>query len=203
MIARHALATLALATIIAAAAPSFAQSAMQQATRAIATTTASSLVASRPQPGLVPLRIDVTQPRRVMVRDASTHGLTEVCTTPCRIYVRPGRIDVTLVGWNAHEYHWDVPEQGGSMHLLARLPGGQLDTMPAESAPPTAPIAPPPPSAVAQSPRPAAPTAPLASTNDLATARIHAAFGFGAVAAAVGAMAHGVALTESSNVPST
>jgi hypothetical protein len=69
----------------------------------------------------VPLAIRVTEARRVYVRDAaSANGLRYMCTTPCRLFVRPGNVDVTLVGWGAHEYHWDVPEHGGSVSLLAR-----------------------------------------------------------------------------------
>lgn len=74
-----------------------------------------------PGDGRVPLRIDVTESRHVMVRNNSTAtGLRYVCTTPCRLYVRPGAVDVTLVGWGSHEYHWDVPMHGGSIHLQAR-----------------------------------------------------------------------------------
>ena len=31
---------------------------------------------------------------------------------------RGGRL--TLIGWGAHEYHWEVPEHGGSVSLQAR-----------------------------------------------------------------------------------
>lgn len=84
------------------------------------TASASTVVSTEPGEGRVALSIDVTESRRVMVRDeAAPSQLRFVCTTPCRVYVAPGNVDVTLVGWGSHEYHWDVPMHGGSVHLRA------------------------------------------------------------------------------------
>jgi hypothetical protein len=80
-----------------------------------------------PAPHRVPLVIRVTEARRVFVRDANApSGRRYVCTTPCRLFVEPGPVDVTLVGWGSHEYHWDVPARGGSVSLLARPAPGSI-----------------------------------------------------------------------------
>jgi hypothetical protein len=87
----------------------------------------------QPSDGRVPFMIRTTQPRRVLIRN--TDGSSQyVCTTPCRLYVAPGPLAVTLAGWGEHEYQWDVPAHGGSVSLLSRAPSGQLDAMPSERA---------------------------------------------------------------------
>jgi hypothetical protein len=109
---------------------------------------AESPAIMQPGAGRVPLRIEVTQARRVFVRQSTlaaaaggtstSSNLQYVCTTPCRLYVQPGPVDVVLVGWASTAYHWDVPSHGGSVHLLARLPNGQLSPMPTTGASPSA-----------------------------------------------------------------
>lgn len=85
-----------------------------------ATTSPSSTVSTEPGEGRVALNINVTETRRVMVRDDDAPSqMRFVCSTPCRLYVAPGNVDVTLVGWGAHEYHWEVPMHGGSVNLRA------------------------------------------------------------------------------------
>lgn len=112
---RSIVATLVAASIFCTAIVTHAECAAETSARSVV----DSLLA--PAPNRVPLAIRVTEARRVFVRDASaTNGLRYVCTTPCRLYVQPGPIDVTLVGWGAHEYHWEVPAHGGSVSLLAR-----------------------------------------------------------------------------------
>ena len=94
----------------------------------------------RPGAGRVALNIHTTQPRRGLVRGVAIPGfegldrqaLQQVCTTPCRLYVAPGVVHVTLVGNGSHEYEWEVPASGGSVSLLSRRPDGSLDPLPPE-----------------------------------------------------------------------
>ncbi len=100
-----------------------------------------SLAILRPGDGRVALSIRVTERRSVFVREslvANAEGTANtserfrfVCHTPCRLYVRPGAVEVALVGWATNYYHWNVPTHGGAVNLLARRPDGTLGEIPA------------------------------------------------------------------------
>jgi hypothetical protein len=132
------MANLTVRTLLVASAVSGCASAqsMRAASRSAETAPLASAadVSLRPGAGRVPLEINVTEPRRVFLHAADGAGaashssapLRYVCTTPCRLYVHPGPISVTLVGWSRQGYEWDVPAHGGSVSLVARRPDGSL-----------------------------------------------------------------------------
>ncbi|MFO0563557.1 MAG: hypothetical protein U0269_36370 [Polyangiales bacterium] len=97
----------------------------------------------RPGEGRVAVTIRVTETRSVFVREnviadaagraSESQRFRFVCHTPCRLYVRPGAVDVALVGWRTNYYQWNIPARGGALNLLARRPDGTLTDMPRAS----------------------------------------------------------------------
>jgi hypothetical protein len=130
MKATHVIVPLALTLASAAASADNESAAVRLAPIAIHAPAVEAML--HPGTGRVPFTIRTTQPRRVMVRDVATGSLEYACTTPCRLYVAPGPLAVSLEGWTSHQYQWDVPARGGSVSLLSRSPAGDLDPLPTD-----------------------------------------------------------------------
>lgn len=139
-----------VATVLAASLFCSTSLALADEAARVATSSSSeeSLAILRPGEGRVALSIRVTEGRSVFVREsviadaAGVESTSEryrfVCHTPCRLFVRPGAVEVALVGWTTNYYQWTVPARGGAVNLLARRPDGTLSSRP-EAQPSNAP----------------------------------------------------------------